>query len=673
MMEEKQGKNFWLKIILAFACTLAIYAVGAVTGAGLGEAAKEAGAFAALAVLAVLALLLVFNAAATPIYKRSKDKMNVAEHQSYLAERKESAKKDLEKSVRKIKRIRVGIELYTVFLALLASAYAFLCGFSGETGTTLIGIYIFYGLFRRIRRVTEADFDGYSEEKDFPHIYALAKRAAKELGVEGEIKIDFLYDCNAGIAKIGKVNSLQIGAVLLDVLTEEELYSILLHEFAHLTKKCHPAGKELLLFDYIANTDDSFFSQFTNLLFKFPEHLFAWEFFIYRAVASSTIEAIADSAVLEHGDPQSAINGMAKIEYYNYFGNELHNFIPELFYETESPREDKLSIYIAALRRAIPARKEAWDAFLKNEIEPRSASHPIFRNRMAALGVSSYETVLPEGQSPYRLECAKVLAQADRELFDSAKETYEKEREEKYLAPMQKVEEWRKSGKNPPAEEARPLIDALATLSMYEELEALCDSLIEGTENKFALPHAYMNKGKLMLLRYDKGGIGYIYKAMEINHNYVEWGLDEIGSFCCKMGLEAELEEYRRRACEFAQDEKDKYGEAGSLSAGDKISDSDMPAELLAEILEFMKNADEKEQLRAVYLVKKTITDDFGTDAFLLVLRTDYDGEACTALYEKIFNFLDTHPTDRHFSLCIYDRSYDAVLKKAKNYVVFER
>jgi len=672
-MEQKTKNTFWLKLILAFVCNIAVYAAGAAASAGASEAAKEAAALPALIAIISMAVLLVANVVITPIYKKRMDSMSVEQKQNYLDERKSSARENLSKSVRRVKRIRIGIEIYTVLLAVLAVTYVFACGFSGESGSTLIGLYIFYGLIRRVHRVNKSDFTGYSEEKDFPTIYAIAKKAAENVGVEGEIKIMFTWDCNAGIAKIGNVNSLQIGAVLLDVLSEEELYSILVHEFAHLTKKCYPAQKEFALFDYITNTDDSHFSQYTNLFFRFPEILFAWEFFIYRYVASSTIEAIADSAVLEHGSPKDAISAMAKINYDHFFGKELYKFIPDSYYKPEKCREDARSIYASALRRAIAERKEAWDGYLAAEIEPRSASHPIFRNRMAALGVTSYTTVLPEGESPYRLECARVLKKADSEIYEAEKDTYEAAREEKYLAPMRMVEEWRKSGKNPPAEEARPLIDALASLCLYDEMEALCDALIAETENKFALPYAYMSKGQLLLMRYDKSGIDYMYKALEDNHNYIEWALDEIGEFCCRMGLAEELEEYRRKAVEYAQVKEDKYDGAGELSAGDNVVQSDMPAELLDEIVSFIQGADEKEQVRAVYLVKKIITDDFSSDIFLLVFRNDYDGEACSALYRKVFDFLDTHPSDKQFSLFVYDKSYNAVLKKIKDYIVFER
>ena len=672
-MEQNVKKTFWLKLIAAFVCNAAVYAAGALASAGASEAAREAAAIPALIALVSMAVLLVANLAATQIYKKSKDAMSVEQKQNYLDERKSSARENLSKSVRRVKRIRIGIEIYTVLLAVLAVTYVFACGFSGESGSTLIGLYIFYGLIRRIHRVNKSDFTGYSEEKDFPTIYAIAKKAAENVGVEGEIKIMFTWDCNAGIAKIGNVNSLQLGAVLLDLLSKEELYSVLVHEFAHLTKKCYPAKKEFALFSYITNTDNSHFSQYTNLFFKFPEIFFAYEFFIYRCVASSTIEAIADSAVLEHGNPQDAISGLAKIDYEYFFGKELYKFIPEPYYKPEACREDARRAYAAALRRAIGERKDAWDGFLKNEIEARSASHPTLKNRMAALGVAEYTVALPEGESPYRRECAAALEKVDREIYDAEKETYAEEREEKYLAPMRTVEEWKRSGKNPPAEEVRPLIDALASLCLYGEMETLCDALIAETENKFALPYVYMAKGHLLLMRYDKSGIDYMYKALEDNHNYIEWALDEIGEFCCRMGLAEELEEYRRKAVEYDQAQEDKYDGAGELSAGDNVVQSDMPAELLGEIVSFIQGADEKEQVRAVYLVKKIITDDFSSDIFLLVFRNDYDGEACSALYRKVFDFLDTHPSDKQFSLFVYDKSYNAVLKKVKDYIVFER
>ena len=670
---EKEKNLSWLWLIPAFICSIAFYALGAFICKDMGESAKNTLAIATISVLALIVLIFLASILGSLIFTKSKKKMSVAEMQNYLSERRQSVRADLEKSVRKLRRIRVLTQIYTAFIVVLAAACAFLLGATGSSGVSVVALYLFYGFFVRFRRSEKADFEGYADEKDYPQIYAVAKRAAKNIGVPGDIKIMFTYDCNAAIAKIEKVNALRLGALLLDVLTEEELYNVLVHEFAHLTAKCRPTRKEFALYGYVSNTDGSFMANFADLMFKLPYTVFAWEFIMYRITASAAVETIADSAVLEYGDAQTAVNGMAKLAYSDRFSDEMRNFITEHFCASEEMRTDVMSVKASAFRRAIEERREAWNTMLMNEIEPRTASHPIFRHRMESLGIKSFETLLPCDKTPYREECEKVLTQADKEIYEDGKESYAQRRAEEYLAPMETVNKWHESGETPPAEEARPLFDALTTLGMAEEAEALCDELMAKTDNKFALAHAHYIKGIIMLGRYDKGGIAHIYEAMDTNSNYVDWGLDDIGGFCCKMGLEKELEEYREKALVYAQDQEDKYDETGTLSAKDKISESDMPRELLDEIVGFIKRSDEKEQINAVYLVKKTITNDFSTDIFLLAFRSDSDDKACEEVYDKIFNFLDTHPTDRQFSLFVYDKSYDAALKKVKNYIVYER
>jgi hypothetical protein len=75
-----------------------------------------------------------------------------------------------------------------------------------------------------------------------------------------------------------------------------------------------------------------------------------------------------------------------------------------------------------------------------------------------------------------------------------------------------------------------------------------------------------------------------MYKAMDINSNYIDWGLDEIGAFCCRMGLEKELLEYREKAVEYAQSQMDKYDETGTLTARDNILPSDSPPIFLTRL-----------------------------------------------------------------------------------------
>ena len=87
-----------------------------------------------------------------------------------------------------------------------------------------------------------------------------------------------------------------------------------------------------------------------------------------------------------------------------------------------------------------------------------------------------------------------------------------------------------------------------------------------------------------MLRQYDARGVDMIYHAIDNNHNFLEDGLMQIGEYFCKIGDEENLAEYRRRAVEYAQKDKDEYSETGYLSPKDQLSADDMPSEMRENI-----------------------------------------------------------------------------------------
>ena len=217
-------------------------------------------------------------------------------------------------------------------------------------------MYLCYGALSRIFPYREKyDFEGYSKPEDYPEIHALAHKAAGDMGMDGKIRIVFLNDCNAGIAKIGKTYSLQLGVILLDVMSKEELYQIFLHEFAHLTKDGNPTDKEYALFSHLGEKEGTGFDAFVNILFALPDAFYVFEYVIYRVTSSVFIEKSADRAILEKGDPQIAVNGMAKLAYHHLFEKEMMNFV-EPYYMPEQPRTDTCQILNGAFRRAIAER-----------------------------------------------------------------------------------------------------------------------------------------------------------------------------------------------------------------------------------------------------------------------------------------------------------------------------
>jgi hypothetical protein len=175
----------------------------------------------------------------------------------------------------------------------------------------------------------------------------------------------------------------------------------------------------------------------------------------------------------------------------------------------------------------------------------------------------------------------------------------------------------------------------------------------------------------MMLYRYDEAGIDLIYHALEGNHNYLEEGLDIIGSFCCMTGREQQLLDYRARAEQLAQKNKDEYSETGFLSKNDKLSRDEMPPEMLEEILSYIRSVDE-DIIQNIYLVRKTVSETFFTSAFVIHFYGGTDAQRDEIMY-KIFRYLDTYPVDWQFSLFDYFECSQIKFDKIEGSLVYSK
>ena len=676
-MQEQQSKlsrATIVRIVAAIVIILLCSVSGALLRPHLSPAACDTLGFVALGAVVLVLVLILFNVVATRLYKKSKE-MSVREAREYYLARRDRAQADLPRAVRRIVFLRRVIGVYSVLILLLSLFVAFGMGVGDASyGFSIFPFYILIGYLNRVQLgAPKFDFSEYTDPADYPTLHALAHRAAKALGKDGQIRIVFLANCNAGIAKIGKAYSLQLGTMLLDILSEEELYQVLLHEFAHLTKDGNPTDREFRLFNYITEQPQNSWTSLLGSLFSFFDLLYGYEYIFYRLTSSVAIEQIADSAVLNHGDPQVAAGALAKIAFSDLFDYEMDDHIEEHYFAPEQMRENHASVLCDAFRRAIEERQEFWKSLLMNEIQPLNASHPIFRLRLQALGVTDFDIQMPPDTGAYHEECEKAKVTVDRNIYEWRKESYEEQRKQLYLEPLKIVNEWQAADRAVTPEEARPVMDALQALSLNDELETLCDLIIEQSENLFATPHAHMLKGELLLHRYDKAGIDHIYRAIDLNKNYIEEGMDFIGSFCCRMGLQEELEEYRERALELQQFKVDEYDKTAELHVGDNLIPDTMPKDMLDGILAYIHSVSGG-QISRVYLVRKVVSESFFSSAFVIRFRedADFDAKAADTAMQKIFNHLDTHPADWQFSLFVYDPQTAPAVGKVSGSCVYD-
>ncbi len=661
-----------IRAIIAFLIVLAFNILGVVCGGNMTDNTKGKLSVLLFVFIGVAVIFFLVNVIGFGIYEKKFD-VTVEQRRNNYLERRDEALKDLPKSVGRIVFWRRIVVVYSVFIFLFALSFSFLMGVGGKAGLSILPIYLLYGLLSRIAPIAKTfSFEGYSEPESYPYLHNLAKNVAKKFGIKGKIRIVFFPDCNAGIAKIGKAYSLQLGVLLLDILTEDELRQVLIHEFAHITKDGNSMDREHRLFRFITEKEESHFSELLDCMYMLLDRVYAFEYLMYKLAASIAVEKIADESIRKYGDPQTAANALAKIAYNECFNNELDVHMEEHYFAPEQCRENVMTELRDSFRAAVAKRADFWKSMLCNEIQSQSASHPILRNRIEALGISDFSVEFPEDEgSDYRNECAKALEEVNKIRYEKEREIYEESRKEQYLEPLSVVEKWHADGESIAAEAARPAMNALMSLGRYDELEALCDKVIAQAETRFEKGHAYMLKGLLCLNRYDKAGIDLIYEAIDINKNYIDEGMSQIGAFCCRMGLVEELEEYRRRVIDLQQKQENEYEHANTLTAKDNVCEESMPEDMKRELIEHIIEISEG-QIKRVFLLRKVISDSFFSSVFVIQFKFEAEEEAIHRIMEKIFIYLDTYPQDWQFSLFMYDKETAEAIKKVNNCCVYD-
>jgi len=645
-------------------------------GTAVGMPRSTAGVMV-LGMLALWAALLLGNILLYRGYKKRMQAQDVRQMQSFLLSHRDSAEETAREKLAVLRKWLRRTNVYALGILLCGMVLAFGLGALQIPYTLIFAVpgLLITAFALRIRSAAPKsifeDDNTYLAEEDYPRLHQLARKAADALGCGNRIRIAVTGNSNAGIAKIGDVCSVQLGVILLQTLSEEELYNILLHEFSHVTQESTAAQKERQHYEWLVGTEPaSLYERFGALMFRYPDTRYAVEYFLYQYASSIQTEATADRTMAEKGSPAAAASALVKLFYYDVFCWEKGGVDEENVYQAESPRGDLLTAELENFRQAMADGTARWNELLKKEILARNASHPTIKMRLDALGAAQVQA-LPRSVSPeHQAECDKALAYADSLVRKKLEKNYGEARKARYLEPKAAVEAWEQAGKPLVPEEYGDIVWHLRSLGRTADALALCQRAIAQL-TPIAASQAYLIRGMYQLYRYDPAGLEDIYFAIAQNKNYIDEGLEVIGPFCCLTGNQAELEVYREKALELAQEDKDIYSQVGTLRGRDRLTPEKLPEGMLEGILSFIATVSDG-NIQRVYLVRKTITESFFTSAVVVQFVPEAEEEAVDEILHKIFRYLDTS-TDWQFSLFDYRDVKDVRVERIENSCVYEK
>ena len=275
--------------------------------------------------------------------------------------------------------------------------------------------------------------------------------------------------------------------------------------------------------------------------------------------------------------------------------------------------------------------------------------------------------------SPYGEEVAKGIEQiAESRLYHDIVTDYTAAREREYLEPIRIVEAYEANSEGYSTPELSPVINAYRDLCRYSEAEALCDAIMERETNPFALAHAMYFKGMCMIHRYETEGIDLIYRAIDLNKNYMHDGFEIVEEYCTLCGLADEYDAFRRRAEIQISAHAYNHEGAGYLIPTDRLEREEALGDMLPDILAYMEQVADG-CIRQVYLVRKVVSEDFFTSAFVVNFEYGVPEEQIRRVYAAIFNYLDAYPVDWQFSLFVYDRQTERAVMRVEGSLVWEK
>ena len=629
---KKIKRRSILLTVMAFVLSFALTIIGIIIAKTMAPAAITTAKIGLAISVTLDAVAITISIIANKRYQKKYNDMTVTEIQNHITSHRESTEDFIKTKLKFLRKCRIFTDFYAVLFLFLGIIIGLCCGMS-YSGSCILFWYIssfcFLCSFSRIRFPLPSEIFnkdvGYVSEKEYPRLYALVYKAANQLNCSGQICIAFTDDFNAGIAKVGKIYSVQIGILLLNTLSEEELYSVLLHEFGHMVhENTYYNQKEYNYNTWLSGNGTVFFlSTLTQLPYLFLNAVYSLNYSLYLYSISIQVEHFADNMMLQHCKPQYAASALLKTKYFNLHAWEQSETDSECIFQPEQLVSSFTAQKIQNFKEAIQTRAFYWNQLIDNEILSRSASHPTFKMRMNTLNIRQYSICESEDSDAYKAECLKAVEYIDQLIYEQHVDNYAQIRKDFYLDPKELVDAWIVSGSPIIPEEYMDVVSALRQLGRISEANTLCDAAISQLDD-IASCHAYFMKGASLLHSYDPAGIDYIYHAIENNNNYIMEGLDIIGEFCCIVGREDDLQIYREKVLELAQRHKDVYSEYSVLSKSDHLIADALPEQLFNDTLSFILNAGH-DLIEDIFLVRKIVTDQDFTSAYIIRFEASVD------------------------------------------------
>ena len=294
--------------------------------------------------------------------------------------------------------------------------------------------------------------DKYILRTQMPLLYELADKAAVVAGYHGRFHLmrTFGLETTFSVRRDGEGVAIYIPVAILPVLTKEEIFAVLLHEFAHVIHRDTALSRrfEIALMRYDCEHDR--LATFKKLLFSYAEMRLSLAWDRYRSYASLLIEQDADRVALAGANAQAWINACAKCDLAASVLRPPCRVLEYDLLEQENPVADYYERIAAYLEERFRTEEAHFHPILVRTLAGRSDTHPTLKMRMESAHIVDYDASRREKDAAFRREIGEETARCSEYACRSfsADGAWEKLREEMYLSHNRIIAEYEQARKH---------------------------------------------------------------------------------------------------------------------------------------------------------------------------------------------------------------------------------
>lgn len=604
--------------ILALGVSMGGFAVGAFTRDGDYSVWRVA----SIVLPCALALFMIVNITVGVVRWSKERKRKLRESYDMFTTLKSKIEADFEGAKRAVTRTIVFSYIYMVVCFAIALVAAFAVGRAvtdSEDGVTgalcAIGfIYLavcgFIGILIAPADINSAPaFNIELDRASYRCLYEIAEKAAAASGCDLPVVLCLVGESIA-VSRYRDRVYIALGYLEALELTRDELYAVMLHEFAHVTNKDIKLSKRygtiLEKWDGYGNAYGvSWVSKW--MFFSVLYNKMSVDIELYMTFVARDIEAAADNAVRTLGSPDKYASALVKTAFIARFGGTPCRELYYDFYAPEAAHGDFATKQTKMFEAYTQRFGKLWFESIEKELPANVDSHPICRARVEAMGLelSSVDIGTKETDAEYVCETQKLVELADKTIAEQV--DYSAVRAENYISRKKAMDDYDAAGK-PTSAQVRAALDAFCGIDDDRALE-IADYARENYPDCVGM--ANVVTGVVYKTRFDAKCVEYFRKAAE-DPEYTFFAMQSIGEFALAVGDESLIAEYRSSAPEKMQSAMD-FLKSDVFSRKSVTEPCDLDSAKLDEVIERIRAAS-NDKVSKIYMCK--YTDSLGKASY---------------------------------------------------------